>query len=106
MGASANGHVEVVRALLDARATTALANEAGSRPLHWASLNGHLDVCRTLLDSGADANLRNEFDRRPFEEAFGRQHAEICELLAPKTDFSKDPIPGEKPGEAQEASLE
>eukprot|EP00438_Fugacium_kawagutii_P023752 Skav215446 [mRNA] locus=scaffold2193:53380:54036:- [translate_table: standard] len=35
--ASANGHLEIVRRLLDARASPDLANEAGNCPLHWVA---------------------------------------------------------------------
>eukprot|EP00927_Polykrikos_kofoidii_P023244 TRINITY_DN21475_c0_g1_i1.p1 TRINITY_DN21475_c0_g1~~TRINITY_DN21475_c0_g1_i1.p1 ORF type:complete len:250 (-),score=83.65 TRINITY_DN21475_c0_g1_i1:136-843(-) len=88
--ASANGHTEVVKELLKAKAAPELANEAGNRPLHWGALNGHVEVCKALLEHRADANVRNEFQRRPFEEALGRKHEEVCELIAKHTDFSKD----------------
>merc|ERR1719491_2604164 len=58
---SANGHLEVVRALLEAKASTEVPNEAGNTPLHWAALNGHLEVCRALVEAHADLNVRNEF---------------------------------------------
>eukprot|EP00434_Breviolum_minutum_P031195 symbB.v1.2.027587.t1/scaffold2769.1/size71079/5 len=38
--ASANGHLDIVRRLLEARASPDLANDAGNCPLHWACLNG------------------------------------------------------------------
>jgi len=88
--ASANGHLEVVHALLEARASTVLGNEAGSSPLHWAALNNHLDVCKALVEARADISARNEFKRRAFDEAFGRTNTEVCEFLAPKTDFDDD----------------
>merc|ERR1712062_434315 len=88
--ASANGHGEVVRMLLEARANMSLGNEAGNCPMHWAALNGHEDVCRLLMEARADANVRNEFNRKPFDEAFGRNLSQICTLLAPVTNFSDD----------------
>ena len=51
--ASHDGHVEVVRVLID---TGALINQArydGATPLFMASQNGHLDVVRLLIDVGA-----------------------------------------------------
>merc|ERR1719291_1570294 len=60
---SANGHVDVVRALLTAGASTEVPNEAGNRPLHWAALNGHKEVCQQLLKARADADSKNEFER-------------------------------------------
>merc|ERR1712187_200231 len=88
--ASANGHVEVMKALLDARASAEMANEAGNCPLHWAALNGHVEACKTLLEARADGTARNEFGKKPFDEAFGRSFNEICELLAPATAFDED----------------
>eukprot|EP00929_Paragymnodinium_shiwhaense_P015182 TRINITY_DN123226_c0_g1_i1.p1 TRINITY_DN123226_c0_g1~~TRINITY_DN123226_c0_g1_i1.p1 ORF type:complete len:285 (+),score=79.35 TRINITY_DN123226_c0_g1_i1:69-923(+) len=98
--ACANGHQDVVQALLDAKADMSKGNESCSSPLHWSALNGHLDICKLLVERKADANARNEFQRRPFDEAFSRGHQEICEFLAPKTDFADDPEFKEPEGEA------
>mmetsp|Transcript_94161 Transcript_94161/g.248840 ORF Transcript_94161/g.248840 Transcript_94161/m.248840 type:complete len:198 (+) Transcript_94161:46-639(+) len=97
---SANGHLEVVKALLEAKANLEVPNEAGNRPLHWAALNGHKQVCEALLEAKADANVKNEFGRKPFDEAFGRSLTEVCELLAVKTDFRGDPADGPEDEEA------
>jgi len=96
--ASANGHLDIVKQLLQAKASPELPNESGNRPLHWAALNGHLDVVKALLEVKADANATNEFGKRPFEEAFGRSHTEVCEALAPETKFEDD-LPADKEGE-------
>ena len=74
--------------LLDARASTDLANDAGNCPLHWvrakdhrrtawclakcacasaglqASLNGHVEVVKMLIAARANANLKNDFQKR------------------------------------------
>ncbi|CAE7770391.1 ADK2 [Symbiodinium pilosum] len=98
--ASANGNVGIVRKLLDARASTDLANDAGNCPLHWASLNGHVEVVKMLIAARANANLKNDFQKRPFDEALSRSHSEICETLAAVTSFEDD-IPAD--AEAAEA---
>lgn len=85
--ASANGHLEIVRRLLDARASPDLVNDAGNCPLHWACLNGHLEVVKALVATRANPNVYNDFKKRPFDEAFSKSHTEICEALAALTRF-------------------
>jgi ankyrin repeat protein len=54
--AADNGHVEVVRVLLEGGADVQRSNFRTSVALHRASSHGHLDVCRLLLDWGANVN--------------------------------------------------
>ena len=49
-----HGHVERVRAHLDAGADVNERDEEGVTALHWAAINGHDDCCRLLLARGAD----------------------------------------------------
>jgi ankyrin repeat protein len=51
--ASQNGHVEVVRLLIDAGALISQANNNGVTPLSVASAIGHVEVVRLLIDAGA-----------------------------------------------------
>ncbi|CAK9073073.1 unnamed protein product [Durusdinium trenchii] len=101
--ASANGHLEIVRCLLEARASADLANDAGNCPLHWASLNGHLEVVKALVATKANPNVCNEFGKRPFDEAFSKSYSEICEALASVTQF-EEPEANDKEEEVQQES--
>eukprot|EP00933_Yihiella_yeosuensis_P060159 TRINITY_DN6223_c0_g1_i1.p1 TRINITY_DN6223_c0_g1~~TRINITY_DN6223_c0_g1_i1.p1 ORF type:complete len:210 (-),score=71.03 TRINITY_DN6223_c0_g1_i1:149-778(-) len=88
--ASGNGHTEIVKLLLEAKASTETANESKSTALHWACLNGHLDVVKSLLEAKANADVKNDFGKRPFEEAYGKGHTEVCEIIAASTNFEGD----------------
>ncbi|KAH9069639.1 hypothetical protein EDB83DRAFT_2582967 [Lactarius deliciosus] len=55
--AAANGHLEVVRTLLEHGVDLSVATTADNRtPLHEASRGGHVDIVRLLIKNGADAS--------------------------------------------------
>jgi hypothetical protein len=54
MHASMQGHVECVRALLEAGAPVGEAAERGTTALMFASTRGNLECVRALLKAGAD----------------------------------------------------
>ena len=88
--AAANGHGEVVAALLAAGADARAPNAEGSTPLHWAALNGHAGVARQLLAAGSSATALNKHDRTPLDEALGGGHEDVRAALAeavPKADI-------------------
>ena len=49
-----NGHLDVVRHLVEVGADKDLALNNGATPLFIAAENGHLDVVRHLVEVGAD----------------------------------------------------
>ena len=58
MHASFQGHIDIVRLLLDAGADKSLRDVSGTTALIHASYVGHIDIVRLLLNAGADAHLR------------------------------------------------
>ena len=48
--ASSNGHIEVVKLLLEKGADITIASDSGWTPLNSASDNGHLAVVKLLLE--------------------------------------------------------
>jgi ankyrin repeat protein len=52
--ASNNGHVDVVKLLLEKGADWTVPNNDGWMPLNCASNNGHVDVVKLLFEKGAD----------------------------------------------------
>ena len=57
--ASREGHVEVVRELLNGGADAYARSKKNETALMWASRNGHVEVSNVLLDAGADINAEN-----------------------------------------------
>ncbi|KAJ6445188.1 general substrate transporter [Purpureocillium lavendulum] len=52
--ASSNGHIEVIKLLLEKCADIAIVNDRGETPLIAASSSGHVKVVKVLLKEGAD----------------------------------------------------
>ncbi|MGH9346699.1 MAG: ankyrin repeat domain-containing protein [Vicinamibacterales bacterium] len=64
--AARQGHVEAVRALLDAGAGVNQASPAdNTTPLLIATINGHFDLAKLLLDAGADPKIANTAGATP-----------------------------------------
>ena len=58
--AARTGSLDMIAALLEARARVAVSNRVGDTPLHCAARAGAPDVVRALLDAGADAAALND----------------------------------------------
>ncbi|KAI9016059.1 ankyrin repeat-containing domain protein, partial [Hyaloraphidium curvatum] len=81
--ACANGHVPVVRYLVEVLPKAALdaRNEGGNTALHWASLNGHLEAVEALLKAGANPKVLNNARRDPLYEAESMGLEAVATLL-------------------------
>jgi ankyrin repeat protein len=60
--ASTNGHLEVMRLLLDAYAYIDAASPNGTTPLMMAAQYGSEDAVRLLLEEGADPTIKNDLN--------------------------------------------
>lgn len=60
MMASYDGLLEMVRILLDNKASVHIQDEFGYTALLLASAEGHVDASKLLLDNDADINQQNE----------------------------------------------
>jgi len=79
--ASAMGHVEVVRTLLEHGADMTAQNEDGSTPLHRASRRGCVEVLRVLLEHGADATAQDKNRSTPLHQASIAGHVDSMRIL-------------------------
>ena len=81
INASEEGHTEIVRMLLAARAKVNMRGSWGSTALLGASFDGSTEIVRMLLDAGADVNEKDENDHTPLWAAV----SEAC-----RTDIKQD----------------
>ena len=77
--AAYNGHVEIVKLLIDRGADVNLKGEAWYGPLHAAAMGGHAEVVKLLLDNGADVNIFHQ--DKPLHCAAKNGHIEVAEML-------------------------
>ena len=79
--AAVEGHVEVVRVLLEGGADAERANANQQTALHKAAWYGHLEVCRLLLDWGAKVNPLDKWRDTPLHDAARLGHLSVVKLL-------------------------
>ncbi|KAI2633857.1 ankyrin repeat-containing domain protein, partial [Xylaria nigripes] len=81
--AASNGHVEVVKLLLEKKANlnVAPANRSRFAPLHLAVSGGHTEVLQLLLESGADPNAADKYGLSPLILAAIKGKESIVQLL-------------------------
>lgn len=77
------GHVEVMRLLLEAGVDENAANtdQYEMSPMHYAALNGHLEVVRFLVELGADKNQPSSTGETPLHFAASKGHFGLVRFL-------------------------
>ncbi|CAG9974878.1 unnamed protein product [Clonostachys byssicola] len=79
--AASNGHLEVVRLLLEYEATVETADRHHRSPLHFAAVLGNVEMVRLLLEKGADTTAQDFSGCTPLLCAAQRDHSEVVKLL-------------------------
>jgi ankyrin repeat protein/serine/threonine protein kinase len=79
--AAGRGHLEVVTALLAAKAGPNLQAQDGDTPLHRAASNGRAEIVAALLAGGADPRRLDEWMRTPLHVAGGARAVEVVRAL-------------------------
>ena len=79
--AASNGHVEVIKLLLENHAYIDAESPNGSTPLMMASMYGNPQSVKLLLDEGADALLKNQIGLTALQFAQRGNRPDSAELL-------------------------
>ena len=79
--AAANGHVNVMRVLLDAGANMSYRHTKGWTALIEASKKSHFDAVKLLLERGADVNQESGDRQTSLIAASKKGHGDIVRLL-------------------------
>ena len=80
--ASREGHLEVVRVVLERQALPDQADEDGLTPLHQAARSGHVDISRLLLSAGAARDPLTAGGAAPLHWAAAYGHLETWSMQA------------------------
>jgi ankyrin repeat protein len=81
LAASAKGHSEVVKLLLNNNADIRLCDDEDSGPLHWASIRGHVEVVKTLLDRGVNVDQKEKSEWTSLHLASSNGRVGVSRLL-------------------------
>jgi len=81
MNAAEEGHVEVVKKLLE-RGGTRLQDKFGDTALHFAAREGHQEVCHEILRKDYEMiNMLNDQKQTPLAYAYSSGHLDTAKLL-------------------------
>ncbi|KAJ1611770.1 methyltransfer [Cryptosporidium canis] len=93
---SANGHLGVVRELLERGASINKQNNNGNSSLHWAVMNKKREVVIQLLsdgrsveDGGADVLLKNSMNKSVLTEVFNMNDEDVLKLALEHSSADK-----------------
>lgn len=64
-----NGHLEVVKLLVDAGTIVNVKGNGGNSPLHVAAVNGKRDIAEYLIANGASVHLKNNANQNAYDTA-------------------------------------
>jgi ankyrin repeat protein len=79
--ATAAGHINIVRMLLEHGADPNVSEAGGFTPLQTASASGNTDLVRLLMEHGASLDAQADNGKTALQMAQENGHSEIVELL-------------------------
>ena len=94
LSATWNGHLEIVRVLLDANAAVDEAGNNGWTPLYIAAQNGYPEIVAALLDANATVDLANNDGATPLFVACQLGHVDIARCLIERGHDIEAPVRG------------
>ena len=94
LSATWNGHLEIVRVLLDANAAVDEAGNNGWTPLYIAAQNGYPEIVAALLDANATVDLAINDGATPLFVACQLGHVDIARCLIERGHDIEAPVRG------------
>jgi ankyrin repeat protein len=79
--AAEHRHLDVVQALLAAKADANIGDNNGITPLHETAAKGYKDIAVLLLANGASVNQQDKTGHTPLAWAMHFDHNDVVELL-------------------------
>ena len=79
--ASKNGHIEIVKVMIEKGLDINTLDDVGYTALSYAALNGYLDVVDLLIEYGADVNVTNHWGGNALVQAAFFGHVDIAKIL-------------------------
>lgn len=82
--AAGNGHIRMLKLLLDAGAPRDKRNSSGSAPLHYSAVGKAVECAEALVNAGADLFIENNAGATPLDDAIcvgGGMDGEVAKLL-------------------------
>ncbi|KAJ7759528.1 ankyrin repeat-containing domain protein [Mycena metata] len=79
--ASQNGHLDVVKFLIEHGADVNAENENGYTSLYLASQNGHLDIVKFLVENNANIEASDKYGYTSLYRASANGHLEVVKFL-------------------------
>jgi ankyrin len=91
--AAREGHLEMARMLVEAKANLNLTAANGTTPLVVAIINNHIQLARYLLQAGSDPNIADEYHKRsPLFAAIEMRNLNFPPETPPPHPDSGDPL--------------
>ena len=78
---AAQGHVHIVKFLMEHGAEVPAKNHGGDTALHQAASNGHTEVVKLLIEQGAQVQTQDQDEWTPLHMAAEEGHTELVQLL-------------------------
>jgi ankyrin repeat protein len=79
--AATNGHIAMVRLLLEHGADPNLRNYDGVTALHNAVYENQLDIVALLLEAGADPNIKDRFGNTAYDLAQRNENPNLIDFF-------------------------